>query len=266
MHDTFDTNVVERMFSPEDYPNYLHAAELEKIRQAVSAGKLQGSISESTFTLEALNRNVRIDEFFREWANKTSNIRLPKADPIREKVLKRAVSEGFTILHVNRAAYKSFIEIPGTAWAPDTRFEIEERQNRSSQFVRAFPDKVRELKALGAELVILHKIDLSRTPKAAGALPPEQLEWLKGIVAEFDHPKKFSTQRKFSNHVKEIVSEWADTDMLGAHYGYGLDAVCTLDVASGSGSGSILHPNNRASLQSKYGINIISPVDLAASV
>jgi hypothetical protein len=266
MHNTFDTNVVERMFSPEDYPGYAHAAELDKIRKAVSAGKLQGSISQSTVTLEALNRNVRIDEFFREWANKTSNIRLPPADPIRAKVLKRAIAAGFTVLHVNRAAYKGFIEIPDTAWAPDTRFTVEERLDRSSQFVRAFPDKVAELKTLGAELVLLHNIDLSRTPTAPGAPPPEQLEWLKGIIAEFDSPKKFSTQKKFINHMKDIVSEWGDTDMLGAHYGYGLDAVCTLDVAGGSGSGSILHPNNRALLKSKYGITILSPVHLAVSV
>ncbi len=264
MHATLDTNVFGPLVSPADYPNHSAAADLGFLAQKIVDGKLAASIAESSLTLEALNREDRIDRFFREWANKTTNIALPTPPAVRVNIVQKAFAAGITVLHVSRVAVASFIPVPPNAWAADSRFSIEERQGRSSQFVHAFPDALNKLKQLGAELVTTHKIDLSRIPSLPGLPSPEEFEWLKGIVAEFDRPLKFSSTAKFANHVRDLVGEMSDTDMLGAHYGYGLDVVCTLDRARAAGSGAILHPTNRPHLISKYRIDIKSPAELAA--
>lgn len=264
MHVTLDTNVFGPLVSPTDYPNHSEAAELALLAQKIADKKLVASIAESSLTLESLNREDRIDSFFREWANKTSNIVLPQPPPIRANIIQKAFTAGITVLHVSRVALASFIAVPPNAWAADSRFSIAERQDRSSKFGRAFPNPLDDLRKLGADLVKIHKLDVSRVITVPGSLSAEEFEWLKGIVAEFDQPQKFPSVAKFANHVRDIVGETSDIDMLGAHYGYGLDIVCTLDRGKQAGAKSILHSGNRSHLQTKYGIEIKSPAELAA--
>lgn len=265
MHVTLDTNVFGPLVSPAAYPLYSATEELAVLAQKIGDGELTASISQSAIGLEALNRTARIDSFFREWAIKTSNIVLPQPDPIRANILQQTLARGITVLRVPRVALAPFIEVPMTSWAPDLRFSVEERLDRSCAFGREYSNVgLKELKTLGTRLVTIHGVDVSRVPHFPGGPAREEYEWLKGIVAEFDDPKQFSSANGFSNHIREIVAEWSDIDMLASHYGYGLDVVCSLDTARTAGSSAVLHPNNRALLKRKYDIEIKSPAQLVA--
>src|SRR5258707_15467978 len=51
-----------------------------------------------------------------------------------------------------------------------------------------------------------------------------------------------------TREVGRAVAEWSDADSIGAHYGYGNDLLCTLDVAAGEGrrgDAAILDADNR---------------------
>jgi hypothetical protein len=267
MRITLDTNVFGPLVSPAEYPNHPAAAELAVLASEIAAGNLGASISQSALGLEALNRNARIDSFFREWATKTTNIVLPQPDAVRTAILQQALSMGVTVLVVPRIALAPFVNVPADSWAPDSRFSMGERLDRSCALGRDFSHVgLSELKQLGAKLVTVHAIDVSRIAQFPSWPSREELQWLKGIVAEFDDPKMFPSTKKFADHVRDIIAEWSDIDMLAAHYGYGLDVLCTLDTARAAGSNAVLHPNNRASLKNKYGIEIMSPAELAAKV
>jgi hypothetical protein len=122
---------------------------------------------------------------------------------------------------------------------------------------------------LGAELVEIHKLstkhldDLVRIPSIPTAA---ELMWAQGLVAEFDNQKKFSTKKKFINHVREIIAEWSDLDILASHYGYGNDVFCTLDVSKETGRGGILHSSNHEELRRNFGIEILTPEDLVKKI
>ncbi|HEV3456442.1 MAG TPA: hypothetical protein VHG32_07765 [Thermoanaerobaculia bacterium] len=263
MHVTLDTNIFGPLISPADYPNHAAATDLAAIAHSIAQGTIGASISQASLSLEALDRHTRVDKFFREWATKTSGITLPRPAGVRAAIFQRAFASGLTALHVPRLALAHFVDVPASAWAPDTRHSQLNRHGRSCQFMRDYPEAgPRQLKTLGAELVALHAIDCSRVLWSPGWPAREEFLWLKGIVAEYDRPRKFASTEVFSRHLRDLIAEWTDIDILASHYGYGLDLFCTLDTGRNRGTGGVLHANNRPHLQSRYGIEIVSPEDL----
>lgn len=266
MRVTLDTNVFGPVASPELYPDAPQRVALDKICKQTEEGRIQAFISEASLTMEGLTHTDRIDVFIRAWATKQYPIELPELPEPRKEVVRNALSLGLKVLHVPRIAIGSFYELSDKDWAADDLFQIGERQNRYFTFARAFPDiGSGALKKLGAELVGIHALSTQHL-KHLEALPSwpsaEELMWMQGLLAEFDQPKKYATQKKFIKEVRELIAEWSDLDILASHYSYGNDVFCTLDSARGTGSKGILHPNQRATLISKFQLDILSPEEL----
>ena len=235
-----------------------------QIRSLINENKISPYVSEASLSLEALDHSDRIDKFIREWATKTSGIVLPSPSLTRIKIVEEALKIGMKILHVPRIAIGTFVNVPADCWAKESRFPIEERQNRHSKFIRSFPDiGPVQLKELGTSLVRLHGLDTSRVIDFPGWPKPEELIWSKGIIAEFDDPKQFNSQKQFTKYIREIIGEWTDHDILASHYAYSFDYFCTCDISKSTGMKGILHQNKRANLESEYGIKIITPSKLA---
>lgn len=259
----FDTNIVGPLASPADYPNHPDASTIASISGLIARGVIDGLVAQSTFGLEALDRQVRIDEFFRAWAGSRGPLSMPKPAPIREAILGAALTLGLRVLHVPRIGLGPFIEIPPTAWAIDSHFGQAMRQSRTSAFIQAFASKGPDsLKQLGAELVRLHQIDTSGIPPISGLPPAEDFFWLDGIVAEYDKPTKFTSPERFSRHLRDLVGEWGDVDALAATYGYGVNLFCTLDRSVNTGIRGLLHPGNSMVLKAQYGITVVTPDEL----
>jgi hypothetical protein len=260
---TFDTNIFGPLVAPDQYPNHPQEIELGSIAKHLAARRIEGSISEGSLTLEALDRHVRIDVFFREWASDANSVGSAHPSPIRVSIIGRAFQSGISVLHVPRVALASFVSVPAQSWASDAKYSVQDRQARASSFVRLYPQiGPQQLKALGAALVTLHAIDVSSIKHFPGLPPRKELAWLKGIVAEYDTPRQFSSPERFSRHIRDLIAEWMDVDILASHYGYGHDFFCTLDEAGGTGSDGILHASNRVALAQDHGIRIVSPVEL----
>lgn len=266
MRVTLDTNVFGPVASPKLYLNAPQVAALTSIRQKIENGNIEAFISEASLSMEGLTHADRIDVFIRAWATQQYPIELPKLPAQRVEVIANALKMGIKVLHVPRVALGSFYELTEENWSKDQLFPIAERQNRCSVFTRAFPNIGSDaLKKFGAELVDIHALDtqhleyLARLPSWPTA---SKMMWMKGLIAEFDQPKKFATQKALVKHVRELIAEWSDLDILASHYAYGNDVFCTLDSARGTGSSGILHPAQRNALVNNFELKIVSPEEL----
>src|SRR3954468_4917016 len=266
MRVTSDTNVVGPIAAPKEY------SELESqrpaiglIRGQIAGGQIEPYLSEASLSLEALPREARLNEFFRSWAM-DDPVKLPLSSPVRQNVFEQAFALGFKVLRVPRIALKALLEIPARSWAPDAIYPQNERQERFSQFVRALPeDRLEHLKRLGTELAKTHNLQPNQeVAKKLGTTVAEASLWIRGLIAEFDHPLKFSTQKRYVNEVRDLVAEWFDQDILASHYAYGLDYFCTMDEAGNAGSTGILSSTQRGQVEAQSAIKIVAPEELEA--
>ena len=257
---TFDTNVFGPVSGPDEYSTHPEIEACIEIRKIIDQSKIIPFISEASLSLEALSHGDRIDKFIREWATKNSGIILPTPIPTRINIIQKAFQIGMKVLHVPRIALGAFVEVPENSWAKDLRIPIKERQDRHSKFVRKFPEiGPAQLKELGADLVKLHNLDTSRVINFPGWPTPEELSWSKGIIAEFDNPLRFNSQKQFINYIREIVAEWCDLDILSSHYAYNWDYFCTYDLSKSTGTKGIFHNNNHDTFKTEYGIEFVTP-------
>lgn len=270
MRVTLDTNVFGPVASPMLYTDAPQIEALRAIRQQIESGNIQPFISEASISLEGLTHADRIDVFIRAWDTQRYPIELPKLPEQRVEVISNALSLGIRVLHVPRVALGSFYELTEGDWATDAVFSVSERLDRYSNFARAFPTiGSGVLKQLGAELVDAHAMDkkhLEHLASLASWPTASEMMWMKGLVKEFDCPTKFPTQKAFIKHVREIIAEWCDLDILASHYAYGNDVFCTLDSAKGTGSTGILHPTQRNALVNNFGLTILSPEELVRKI
>jgi hypothetical protein len=59
------------------------------------------------------------------------------------------------------------------------------------------------------------------------------------------------------------VAEWADGDTVAAHVAYRSHYLCTRDMGKGAGASSVFAPANRAWLTAEYGVQFVTPGELA---
>jgi len=267
---TLDTNIFGPVALPELYPSAPQHGALDSIRQEIEVGRIKAFISEASLTMEGLTHADRIDVFIRAWATGQYPIDLPKLPKQRLEVIENTLSLGIKVLHVPRVALGSFYDLSDEDWAKDELFLIGERQNRYFAFARAFPNiGLGALKHLGVKLVSIHSLStqhLEHLEKLPSWPTAQEMMWMQGLLAEFDQPQKFQTQKKYIKRVRELIAEWSDLDILASHYSYGNDVFCTLDSARSTGSSGILHPSQRNVLTTKFGATILSPEELVTKI
>lgn len=104
-------------------------------------------------------------------------------------------------------------------------------------------------RGLGRARVVQLGLEYSKRDGARGEI------WMQGIGRVRDDTERRAVHR--------AINEWADGDAVAAHVGYGNDLFCTNDLGKGAGENSVLHPKNRAWLQSNYGLVFVTTLELA---
>jgi hypothetical protein len=66
--------------------------------------------------------------------------------------------------------------------------------------------------------------------------------------------------------VQRAIAEWADADSIAAHIGYGIDLFCTDDQGKAAGAPSIFDSENRAWLESTFGVKFVTLSQLAEMI
>lgn len=273
VHALFDNNVWGPIAAPQHYPS-LQTVAISGIRAAISDRRILPYLSQSSLTIEALGREQRIHEYFRACTQfGHPPVKVPQ---IRCEVIDAALNLGFRVLRVPRLGLPPFVPVDDRHYAEERVYAHDVRIERYSVLRRSFPDDggLGPLKKLGSEAAAAHGLR-SRAHAMArdlGArtdhLPPEEeMEYLRGIVAEFDAQRIVGNDRKkWTRRVRAALAEMADADTVAVNYAYGTDVLCTSDAAGEGGTKGILHPDRRADLEAAHGIRIVSPEALWDSV
>ncbi|MBK8226539.1 MAG: hypothetical protein IPK70_05130 [Flavobacteriales bacterium] len=251
---TFDSNTWQQVASPVDYVGKPFHAEFVTIRKALDDGRLEAYLSETIFTLEAIEKTDR-KAFFgtsklrssstEEVVGDTVKINLtlardtagdPRNTGLLKKYFKDASAAGFKILRFPRNA--------GVSNADVEEFTV----RLSGDALAAYHDKLfkvgRRVEDLKAGVFHAKQIAEAHSPGSG----------LTGLGAAPDSENK---------KIAKAVAEWADGDSVASHIAIGGDYFCTLDQAKGAGAKSVMSAANLAVLSAEFGLKTITPAALA---
>ncbi len=150
------------------------------------------------------------------------------------RVVPQALELGFRFTKLPRIGAPG-LNIPEKYWAPDVKYTMRERLDRSFECAQF-------IESLGA---------------GKGKLMNKLNSTTGGLVQRTKNDKSLT-----GNQYSKAVGEWVDGDALAANYGYGIDFFCTNDKASSAGSSSIFHATNLQQVEQRYPVNVVSPEEL----
>ena len=244
MNVTFDSNVWEKVIDEDD-------RHFVKIKNKIRAGEIRPYICQIALSLEAIEKKLRA-EFFKSYKPRIKCEYLPTEDnslrmrlciepnnelhpgfhpKLRDKVLK-ARDLGFRVLRMTNLGTVRPKEIPDHMCVDDVDQKYIESLATCSEYITSLGCGQAAFNQLKDTF---NRVDFNR----------------QGIPSEVE--KRFH----------EVVAEWVDGDALSAHYASGNEWFCTDDKAGNAGTGSIFHSQNRARVEKKFGIKIISSHDAA---
>lgn len=244
---TFDSNIWEIVVDEEK------RNQSDKIFQRIYELILEGRISpfffEGLATMETVKKSDRKSHMAEYKAGfemsvdgqiyaKSSGSGAPEVSDYLKNMAPKALGLGFRFTHLPRIG-APMLKIPDKYWAPDEKYSMGERQERSFECAGF-------IESLGSgKAALMNELD----PGNGGIVQRTAID-------------QALTDKKYA----KFFAEWVDGDALAASYGYGIDHFCTNDTGSGAGTVSIFHPTNLAKLEEKYPVNVISPSELVAKV
>jgi hypothetical protein len=252
---TLDTNAANLISDPVQYSSLDEpAGTAEQLRRSIGTGAIVGFVSEASVFLECLSFPDKLT--YLAMAGREGE--RPTPDPRRVTIFDELTRLGIQLLHAPLIAAEKFIQMP---WAGDDKYTIEKRLERFGAFIQPH-SRHHPLVEAGKNRLALNPL----AQRSAG-MPPGQVlqrpdDW--ALVFKRDWDEGDDAQRKLlRNEIEPLIGEWCDTLIVGSHYAYGIEYLCTSDRGKQAGSGSLLHHSNRQNLKSQ-GISIVSPAELAA--
>ncbi|MCX6233207.1 MAG: hypothetical protein NT175_00570 [Bacteroidetes bacterium] len=252
---TFDSNTWRKVATPDNFPKDPINADYRTIREAINNGKVMPFISETVFTLEAIQKKDR-KQFFRDYKavittdiseGENGAIKMQfkigpneNAHPGNSGFLKEhfadALRLGFNIIHLPRIAGITNKDIEAAKYKMD------------NETLGKYLDKVFEVGRRITEL-------------QAGDYEIQQIGLKYDTLSGFQGIGK-APDSENENITKAIV-EWADGDSVASHIAIGGDYFCTNDNAVSAGVKSVFSVTNLNILETEYGFQKITPTDLA---
>lgn len=252
---TFDSNTWRKVATPDNFPKDPIISDYRTIRQGINDKMIIPFISDTIFTLEAIQKKDR-KQFFKDYkAVITTDISEGEdgyikmqfkigpnenAHPGNNDFLKEhfadAVTLGFNIIHLPRVAGITNKDIEMAKYKMDT-----ETLGKYLDKVFEVGRRITELQAGDYEINQLAK---KYNPQAGlhgiGDAPDSE----NGVIAK-------------------AIAEWADGDSVASHIAIGGDYFCTNDKAVSGGVKSVFSVTNLSILENEYGFKTITPTDLA---
>jgi hypothetical protein len=256
---TFDTNTFDKVVRPNVYANDPQHSKFVAIHHAVKRGEVIGFISETIIVLEGIGRDDRASVFGSidvqsgtvQTSGDTFEITLAPQQhrkPLHPKQAERfneAFKSGFRLLGAPRIGMP---RVESDFYAAESDEALPQRLDRFVTLARAI-----EARGLG------HPRVLAIARSWAARAPSEPWYQVLGKAKDIHETRE----------VSRAVAEWSDADSVAAHYGYGNDLFCTLDVAAGEarrGDAAVLDADNRQWLSTGFGVKFVSLSDLTSLI
>jgi hypothetical protein len=252
---TFDTNVCNVINNPTKWPALVAPDDAQKIRAAISDGRIAGFVSEATLFVECLSFPDKLTYLS---VAGTPDAR-PAPDPRMVAIFDDLAAIGMELLHAPLIGAEKFVE--SFNWAQDVVHSAKDRHDRFCAFVHPL-SRHAPLRTYG-ESLLAHQPPIPaqraiRTSSSSFSVPIPQ-KWAIALKREWDgNPGGRKAQE---NKVRPLIGEWCDALIVGSHVGYGNDVFCTADQGKNAGANSLLFHGNRANLQSQ-GVSIMTPGQL----
>jgi hypothetical protein len=244
---TFDSNVWEIIVDEDK--RKISDPIYSKLYVLIKIGSIQPYFFEGIATMETIKKSDRKEHYANYKAGFSMSVDGeeisshngsggPEISEYLNKVVPQALELGFRFTCLPRIGAPK-LNIPDKYRAPDEKYSIKERQDRSFECAQF-------IESLGA---------------GKGKLMNELGTSTGGLVQKTRIDNSI-TDNKYS----KTVGEWTDGDALAANYGYRIDYFCTNDRASSAGSYSIFHADNLQQLERRFPVNVVSPKELVQSL
>ena len=248
MNVTLDSNVWEMVVGNP-------VSHYAKIKDKIRTGEIRPYICEIALSLESIEKKLR-PEFFKSYKPSIKFEHLPTKDGmIRMQICTEPNNE----LHpgLNRKLRDKLLK------ARDLGFRVLRMTNFQTVRTNEIPDDM-YVDYVSMEEYDKYSSSLKRcseyiTSLGCGQAAYNQLKERFNLVNPVSKGIPSELEKKF----QEAIAEWVDGDSLSAHYASGNEWFCTDDRAGNAGNGSIFHSQNRARVEKKFGIKIISSFDAA---
>ncbi len=263
---TFDSNVWRRVASPTKFSGDPDIGSYTKIHDACKSGEITGYVSETTLTLEQVKRTERLQwltspptQTATEEPTPDGGIHLingigpntsvkPAAVQMVKDHLADAYNLGIRFLRSKRIAG------PSNPLLNDTKYFLNYADSAEFHFYNNKNGEIaRQLEAKGLGIGHLKKLGENNRNS-------NNSTWFKGL-------KNLNSRDKA--RVPDLVAEWADVDAVSTSIAHNVSYFCTNDTAkgaSGKGVNSILSPTNSQTIKSDYGLQFITPSELASLI
>jgi hypothetical protein len=218
------------------------------LQWCVRQGRIIAGIPEAAFQAEVLPHVDRIAFLLK--IGTPAAAALPQIPAGRVALIRKAFKLGFRLLRGGRIAYGAVFDVAADDWAADDLHDAAERQKRQSDFIKHFSDySYQSVKALGNQLLALHGAKTSRD------------DWRTGFALEAASPKQFASPKAFQDALRHEMADWADFDMVAAHYAYGYDLLCTEDQGKPR-SNSIFSPAYSSDMANIFQVEVVNRMEL----
>ena len=264
---TFDTNVLDRAVRPQRFPKDPRQNVYHKVQQALKLKHIEGYFSETLATLEGIQNIDRADVFgstnlrhslsqyiHSDTAIHTTQINLvaeqTKRKPLHPETVARiqaALAVGMRTLGAPRVGFVRINDPNHTIYAPDgNESDLSARLERYHTALNAI-----EARGLG----------FSHVQALAHSFAQRD-----GVVEPFFYSLRRAKDIHEKRAVQRAIREWSDADSVAAHIGYEIDFFCTEDEGKSAGMTSVFDAENRAWLQTTYGVCFVTLSELAARI
>jgi hypothetical protein len=251
MRVTLDSNVWQIVVRPSLAPRHENHDDFVSVHEALRNKRIEGFISETVGTLEAIKKGGRASYFTAirpivdvnteaTGNNVLMSIKIgtnhgqhPGLPPILLEGLEAAFSLGIRVMRAARIGLPvpaPFLSLRHYADEQDIAASAA-RDNRWGEVLEAL-----ELRGVGAAV-------LKTVKQAFRPASPAEL-------------KQFA----------RAIAEWADGDTVAAHVAYNNDVFCTEDKGKSAGGKSILDESNRLWLYETYGVRFATIRELAEQI
>lgn len=263
---TFDTNALEGAARPERHPGNSRQADFIKVHEAIVAGKIQGYFSETIATLEGIENDDRSAVMASTHLNMEMIVMTDAATgqesihfnatveqdrkplhPEHSKRIRAALRIGMRALKAPRRIAGFNVGDPNFYERAGSEDALSDRLNKTIAVGKAI-----EARGVGYALVESIAKKFTRRDNVVNEMPMRSLGRAR--------------DKHEIGGVNRAIAEWADADSIAAHIGYDMDLFCTEDQGKGAGARSVLDSNNRAWLESTFGVKFVTLSELAGMI
>lgn len=262
----FDTNTYR--FIIDGVADHSNSAEIyRQIRQLIIEGKIDAFLSETLFTIEAIQKKDRLS-FMSTYRPKVSSNGKIKGEQVSTTIAlgpsedqmadfsetgplgdyyRHAIEIGFKIVRMPRIAGIINAEIPNEELYHVPDF---------TEYYELAAKVSKEIENRGGGMAFVENLLIPYKDKA-GSMTGQ----LRLLVADVNRLSQNEKERKIEE-VAKAFAEMSDGDSVASSIGLRCYAFCTNDRARNAGSQSVMSNDNVEWLKHEYGFNKVTPTEL----